>query len=73
MTWEAFWNCVRHVLPPDGANCGALVIVLLVVPAVPFFAEAGVLECMDMGDMDILSWFEVMEAMCCEWGKANEV
>jgi hypothetical protein len=65
---------MRHDLPPGGANCGALVVVvLLVIHTVPFFAEAGVLKCMDMGDMDTLFWFKVMEVMCCEWGKANEV
>ena len=31
------------------------------VPAVPFFAEVGVFECMDVGDMDAFSWFELVE------------
>jgi hypothetical protein len=44
-----------------------------VVLAVPFFAEVWVLECMDMGNMDTLSWFEVIEAVCHEWGVADEV
>jgi hypothetical protein len=55
-TWEAFWNFVRHDLPPGGANCRALVVVVLsVVHTVLFFAEVGVLKCMDMGDIDMLS------------------
>jgi hypothetical protein len=58
----------------DGAVDEALVMVVLtVVLAVPFFAEMWVLECMDVGDMDTLSWFEVMEAVCSEWGVADEV
>ena len=32
-----------------------------------------VLECVDVGDMDTLSWFEVMEAVCGKWGVADEV
>jgi hypothetical protein len=32
-----------------------------------------VFECMDVGDMDMLSWFEVMVAVCCVWGVANEI
>jgi hypothetical protein len=65
---------MRCDLPPGGANCRALVvIVLLVVHTVLFFAEAEVFKCMDMGDIDTLSWFEVMEAVYHEWGKANEV
>jgi hypothetical protein len=71
-TWEAFWYNVRRGLSPVGTNCGALVVIL-VVRAVPFFAEVGVLESMDMGDMDTLLGFELMEAMCGKWGVADEV
>jgi hypothetical protein len=49
----------------DGAADEALIVVVVaVVLAVPFFTEVWVLECMDVGDMDMLSWFEVMEAVC---------
>jgi hypothetical protein len=58
-TWEAFWYDVRRDLSPVGANCGALVVVS-VVHAVPFSAEMGVLESMDMGDMDMLLRVEFM-------------
>jgi hypothetical protein len=34
-----------------------------VVHAVPFSAEVGVLKSMDMGDVDTLLGFELMEAM----------
>jgi hypothetical protein len=65
---------MRCILSPDGTADEALVVVVLaVVPAVPFFAEVWVLECVDVGDMDTLSWFEVMEAMCSVWGVADEV
>jgi hypothetical protein len=65
---------MRHDLPSDGTNCGALVVVILsVVHIVLFFAETGVLECMDISDMNTLFWFEVMEVVCHKWGKANEV
>ena len=73
-TWEAFWKFVRHGLPPDGAISWALVVVVLtVVRAVPFLAEDGVFECVDMSDMDMLSWFEFMKAMCHVWGISDEV
>ena len=72
--WEAFWNCVRRVLSPDGATGEALIVVVLpMVRAVPFFAEVRVFKCVDVGDMDTLSWFEVMVAVCRVWGVANEV
>ena len=65
---------MRRVLSPDGATGEALVIVVLpVVRAVPFFAEVRVFKCVDVGDMDTLSWFEVMVAVCRVWGVANEV
>jgi hypothetical protein len=52
-------------LSPVGINCEALVtFVLLVVYAVPFSAEVGVLKSMDMGDMDSLFGFELMEMVC---------
>jgi hypothetical protein len=61
-------------LSPDGTADEALVIVVLsVILAVSFFAEVRVLECVDVGDMDTLSWFEVMEVMCGKWGVADEV
>jgi hypothetical protein len=61
-------------LSPDGAADEALIVVVVaVVLAVPFFAEVWVLECVDMGDMDTLSWFEVMETVCGVWGVADEV
>jgi hypothetical protein len=44
-----------------------------VVHAVPFFAEVGVLESMDMGDVDTLLGFELMETMCSKQGVADEV
>jgi hypothetical protein len=72
--WEAFWNDMRHGLSPVGTNYGALVVfVLLVVCAVPFSAEVGMLASMDVGDMDLLLGFELMEAMCCVWGVADKV
>jgi hypothetical protein len=37
--------------------------VLLVVHTVPFSAEVGVLKSMDMGDVDLLFGFELMEAV----------
>jgi hypothetical protein len=56
---------VRCGLSPIGANCRALVVViLLVVPAVSFFAEVGVLTSIDMGNVDSLFQFKFMEAMC---------
>jgi hypothetical protein len=74
LAWEAFWNYVRHVLSPSGAADEALVVIVLsMILAVPFFAEMWVLECVDVGDIDMLSWFEVMEAMCGKWGVTDEV
>jgi hypothetical protein len=56
LVWEAFLNCVRRVLSPDGTIGEALVVVVLaVVLAVPLFTEVWVLKCVDMGDMDMLS------------------
>ena len=73
-TWEAFWKFVRCGLPPDGAISWALVIIVLpMVCAVPFFAKVGVFECMNMGDVDTLSWFEFIKTMCCVWGILDEV
>ena len=73
-TWEAFWVCVRCVLPPVGTIAWALVVVvLLVVPAVPFFAEVGVFECMNVGDMDTFSWFELVKLVCQIGRVADEV
>ena len=73
-TWEAFWKFMRRGLPPDGAMSWALVVVVLaVVRAVPLFAKDGVFKCVDMGDVDALSWFEFMEAMCRVQGVADEV
>ena len=63
---------MRRDLSPVGANRGALVVVS-VVRAVLFSAEVGVLKSMDMGDMDTLLGFELMEAMCGKWGVADEV
>ena len=63
--WEAF-NCVRRDLPPGAAIGGALVVVLAVVRAVPFFAEMGVLECVCVGGMDAATWDELMETVCHE-------
>jgi hypothetical protein len=61
-TWEAFWYDVRCGLSPVGTNHGALVVVL-VVHAVPFSAEVGMLKSIDVGDVDTLLGFEFMEAM----------
>ena len=72
--WEAFWICVRRALPPVGAIAWALVVVvLLVVPAVLFFTEVGVFECVNMGDMDTFSWFEFMKFVCRIGRVADEV
>jgi hypothetical protein len=30
-------------------------------------------ECVDMGDIDMLSWFEVMIVVGCVWGVADKV
>ena len=65
---------MRRGLPPDGAISLALVaVVLTVVRAVPFLAEDGVFKCVDMGDIDGLSWFEFMKAMCRVQGISDEV
>ena len=73
-TWEAFWKFVRRGLPSDGANPWALVtVVLTVVRAVPFFAKDGVFECVDVSDVDALSWFEFMITMCRVRGISDEV
>jgi hypothetical protein len=72
--WEAFWNKVRYGLSPVSANCGALVVVvLLVILAVLFFAEVRVLTSIDMGDMDTLIGFEIMEVVCHIWRIVDEV
>jgi hypothetical protein len=49
------------------------VVVLLVVHTVPFFAEVGMLESVDVGDMDMLLRFEFMKVVCGKWGVADEV
>ena len=69
--WEVF-NCMRCDLPPGAAINGALVVVLAVVRAVPFFAEMGVLECVHVGGMDAATWDEFMEAMCRKGWEAYE-
>jgi hypothetical protein len=72
--WEAFWYMVRCGLFPISTNCRALVVfVLLVVCAVPFSAEVGMLESIDMGDMDSLLGFELMKAMHGKRGVADKV
>ena len=72
--WEAFWICMGRPLPPVGAIAWALVVVvLLVVPAVPFFAEVGVFECVNVGDMNTFSWFELVKFVCRIGRVANEV
>jgi hypothetical protein len=72
--WEAFWYVVRCGLFSVGTNCRALVVfVLLVVHAVPFSAEVGVLESIDMGDVDSLLRFELIEVMHGKWGVADKV
>jgi hypothetical protein len=43
------------------------------VYTVPFFAEVGVLESIDVGDMDLLFRFELMEAMHGKQGVVDEV
>ena len=63
--WEAFWICVRHALSPIGTIAWALVVaVLLVVPAVLFFAKVGVFKCVNMGDIDMFSWFRLVKFVC---------
>ena len=65
---------MRRPLPPVGAIAWALVVVvLLVVLAVPLFAEVGMFECVNMGDMDAFSWFELVKLVCRIGGIANEV
>ena len=65
---------MRRPLPPIGAIAWALVVVvLLVVPAVLFFAEVGVFECVNVGDMNTFSWFELVEFVCRIRGIADEV
>jgi hypothetical protein len=63
---------MRRDLSPVGANCRALVVVS-VVCTVPFSAEVGVLESMDVGDVDTLLGFEFMEAMRGKRGVVDEV
>jgi hypothetical protein len=70
--WEAFWYDMRRGLSPVSANCGALVVISMVC-AVPFFTEVGVLKSMDVGDMDTLLGFELMEAVHGKRGVADEV
>jgi hypothetical protein len=55
------------------ADEALIVVVLTVILAVSFFAEMQVFKCVDVGDMDMLSWFEVMEVVCGVWGVADEV
>ena len=43
-----------------------VVVVLLMVRAVPFPAEIGMLECVTVGDVDPTSWVEFVEFVCCE-------
>jgi hypothetical protein len=65
---------MRCGLSPIGTNCGALVVVvLLVVCAVLFFAEVGMLASIDVGDMDLLLQFELIEAVCGKQGVVDEV
>ena len=71
-TWEAFWYDMRRGLSPVGANCGALVVVS-VVRAVPFSAEVGMLKSMNVGDMNALLGFELMEAVHSERGIMDKV
>jgi hypothetical protein len=59
-------------LSPVGANYRALVIIL-VVHAVPFSAEVGVLKSMDVDDVDTLLRFELMEAIHSKQGVMDEV
>ena len=73
LTMEAYVCLLRRVLPPNGAVCRALVVVSVIVHAVLFSAEVGVLERMDMGDMDASSWFELMEAVHCVWRIADKI
>ena len=63
---------MRRVLPPGAAVCGALVVILAVVRAVPFLAEMGVLECMRVRSMDAATWDELMKARCCEGWESDE-
>ena len=50
-----------------------VVVVLLVVLAVPFFAKVGMFECVNVGDMDTFSWFELVEFVCRIGRVADEV
>ena len=61
-------------MPPVGAIAWALVVVVvLVVFAVPFFAEVGMFECVNMGDMNTFSWFKLVELVCRIGRVADEV
>ena len=73
LTMEAYVCLLRRVLPPDGAVCRALAVVSVMVRAVPFSAKVGVLERVDVGDMDASSWFELMEAVRCVWRIADKI
>ena len=65
---------MRRPLPPVGAIAWALVVVvLLVVPAVPFFAEVGVFECVNVCDMNTFSWFKLVKFVCRIGRIADEV
>ena len=70
---EVYICLLRHALPPDGAICRALAVVSVMVRAVPFSAEVGVLQHMDVSDMDVPSWLELMEAMHCVWRIADKI
>ena len=50
-----------------------VVVVLLVVPAVPFFTEVGMFKCMNVGDVDMFSWFKLVELVCQIERVADEV
>ena len=70
---EAYICLLRRALPPDGAACGALAVVSVMVHAVLFSAEVGVLERVDVGDMDASSWFKLMEVVHRVWRIADKI
>ena len=65
---------MRRSWPVDGTFAWALLFfVLLVVPAVPFFAKMRVFEDVDIGEMYSFSWYKFHVFVCDVWWVADEI